>query len=276
MWYFCFYWLQRRKHTIGLMSPVIVCDRWWGLEGKTSHTQSLSHAAELESDLKHIGSYWLRFTLPSCKVQQESDLLYAAGSKLTPLKEQRWGCRVWCKSMQIHVCLSLWREARKREEKLGQLQLFCSKYSCWNTLITQDHYRMPFALLHSSLTKLSCQHFQSYIKRRVQPKTYRYLQSQMSTCSIICHLYIIDRLGMQPSMQEGREQEWSHHRERDTLRWPHFVWDALQVEIWNSRTGEQVYKKEIKDKVLVFPALVQLGLTSGNEKYILLLRYLKH
>lgn len=123
--------------------------------------------------------------------------------------------------------VSIRRPERGRIKPLraGQLQPFCSRHRCWNTLISLITLHSPavdgyissvFSIMESILTQFREKAVQTNL-----PHTYMFNPLSMShpprvVATIYC-LYIIDLLDVrQPSLRGGREQEWINHRESAT------------------------------------------------------------
>lgn len=185
--------------------------------------------------------------------------------------------------------------AREKYFTAGQLQLFCSKNSCWNTLITQDHYYLPFASLaiggkitsvFSIMYRINLESTKyshtSHILRFSKVWAFLILSQWYHLLSI--HYWLTGTHCSQVSEEGGNRNGFITGREPLILRWPHFMWDALQERHSGRmrRLGcitERLRRNTMKENVKgsSFSAHVPLGLTPGDEKQTLCgLRYPKH
>lgn len=147
--------------------------------------------------------------------------------------------------IQIHLCVYFFTGGsikRKKHFTTGQLQILCTKYSCWNTLITYDHYHLLFLLL---ITAESLQCFQSYTTESINLESTQSCQTLhvIETCwrhpplhGIIYYTLLTDLEELQLRLGEGRGHEWIHHwREPVTQGWPDLT---LCEMLYNRNSGK--------------------------------------
>lgn len=133
------------------------------------------------------------------------------------LKEETWGRWERCKNMQMRLCFSVSirrpERGRRKPSSAGQLQLFCSRRRCWNTLISLITLHPPaadgnissvFSIVGSILTQFREKTVQTNL-----PHTYIFSRLSMShpprvVATIYC-LYIIDLLDCAAAKSQRRE-----------------------------------------------------------------------
>lgn len=106
-----------------------------------------------------------------------------------------------CKYIYMVLVFSDQRPERAGRRNCWAAAALLSKYSSWNTLITQDDYHLPFASLaiDGNITLVSAIMYtilNQFRKRAVQPNPAdilkKYERFPSSLGGIICCLYIID------------------------------------------------------------------------------------
>ena len=151
------------------------------------------------------------------------------------------------RKMEIHantcVCVCVLKEMPGwgKEKPPDSCSFSCSKYSCWNTLITQDHYHSLFASLAidgniSSVFLII--HFTEDRCRKMHSaaKSFTWIFKQASSLLPVgfrlwpIHYRLIGMYNSQVS-KEGRGGRSGLITGREPLLgWPHFMWDASQEE----------------------------------------------
>lgn len=135
-----------------------------------------------------------------------------------------WGYWERCKNMQIHLYVSLFHSGHQKEwekKTAGHLQLFCSKYNCWKTLITKDDYHLPFASLaiDGNITSVIFGILNRFRNCTAQPNlsdTWIFKWMSIFSSSFVVYTLWTDWDVLRPSPHGGKEEELVNHRERAT------------------------------------------------------------